>query len=101
MKKIVHCDMVRDVSPFPFKRTDIPTEEELRKYLFSADWFWDMTVSDYCMIMDYDGFVEFCNEHIPQWKEEEGDEFWDGYSAFEYLRDHVGITVDIVEEVPA
>lgn len=98
IKKIVRTDCTEDVTPFPFSRNYQPTEEDLRKYLYTAWW----TLEDdeeHVILMDYDGFVEYYNEHLPEWKANDGEDFWDGYSAFEFLRDHVGVTVDVVKEV--
>lgn len=98
MQKVVLVKTLEDVEPFPFDRFSPPTEETLRQYLYTAWWTLDDD-GDHVVLMDYDGFVEYYDEHVPQWREEEGEGFWDDYSATEYLRDHVGVTICVVKEV--
>lgn len=100
MKKVVRSDCVEEVVPFPFSNPSVEiTEDLLRQFLYTA-WWTIEDDDDHVILMDYDGFVEFYDEHVPQWREEEdGDMFFDNYSALEYLRDHVGTTVEVVREV--
>lgn len=98
MIKTLPARMVKDVKPYPFDvypQFQVP-EEAFRKYLYSADWFGDMEDDKHSVVMDFDGFVKYYNEHVPQWiaeQGEEGEEFFKDYSAYDYLRDHIDRTV--------
>lgn len=98
MKKIVHIDMITDDTSIP-DYPNAPGEEVLRGCLFSAVWFDELDLRDYCTIMDYEGFVEFFNAHIPQWKAEDNDDdFWNDYTALQYIQDNLGRTICAVKE---
>lgn len=102
MIKYVPVSTLEDADfPYDFTHWDYPLDL-LRSCLYSAWWdTMDIDGEEHVIVMDYDGFIEWYNAHVPEWMEQEEDDGikWDEYPAEEYLPYHIGRTIDVVKEV--
>lgn len=99
MIRTVRNDQVIPLGHFPYKAEQVRENPDLlRRFLF-VPLDPTLTDDDHCMVMDYDGFVEW----FPVWnhmyeEENDGDWYKDNEGA-EYLLDSIFRTVDVVKGV--
>ena len=100
MLKYVPSLSIEDDASFPYTRDgkDYP-DDLLRSRLYSA-WWTVITDDDQelALLMDYDGFVEWYNSKVDEWMLDESAPS-EPFTADEYLRYHLGVTISAVKEV--
>lgn len=98
LKLVPSLSIVDDDSfPYDFRHWDYP-EELLRSSLYTAWWTEvEHDGTDYTLLMDYDGFIEWYNDNHDAWIED-SPELKD-MTAEEYLPYHIGRTLCVVKEV--
>ena len=98
MNRIVPLDQVERLDRFPYKHEEIRLKPELlRQFLFSPD---DPTLTDdnHCLVLDYDGFIEW----FPVWNhmyDEPSDDWYKDDEGHKYLCDHINRTVDVIKGI--
>lgn len=93
MKRIMPIDQVEEANDFPydFSRWNY-TEDTLRSFLYSPD-DPNLTDDDHCLVLDYDGFIEW----FPEWNNMyPDDKVYEDDEGAEYLPYHIGRTVSPV-----
>ena len=103
MMKYVPALSIEDDDTFPYLRDGKGyTEELLRSRLYSA--WWTVITDDHseelALLMDYDGFVEWYNSKVDEWMLDDSAPS-EPFTADEYLRYHLGVTITAVREVSA
>ena len=100
MLKYVPALSIEDDDAFPYACDGKAYPEELlRSVLYSAWW---TTITDdgqeLALLMDYDGFVEWYESKVDEWMLDESAPS-EPFTADEYLRYHLGVTMTVVREV--
>ena len=100
MLKLVPSLSIEDDDSFPydFERWDYPISL-LRSHLYTA-WWTEISHDghEYALLMDYDGFVEWYESKVDEWMLDESAPS-EPFTADEYLRYHLGVTMTVVREV--
>ena len=101
MKRIVSNDQVIPFLSFPCKPDDVRRNPDiLRSFLFIP---LDPTLTDdgHCLVLDYDGFIEWFPEWNAMYRDENGDNLYADSEGEAYLLDHIDRTVEVIKGVTA
>lgn len=96
IKRIPSRSVIDDEAfPYDFRNWNYP-ESLLRSTLY-ATWYTEIgdDGTEYAVVMDYDGFIQWYSDHVNDWAKDDP-EFWEGYTAQEYLPYHIGRTISPV-----
>ena len=100
MKRIMNCESVIDAD-FPYKRKDIDSNPDILKQFCFVPLDPTLTEDGYCMVFDYDGFIEWFPEWNAMYRDEADEDWYKDNEGAEYLRAHIFKTVDVVKVVEA
>lgn len=100
MKRIISGEYVIDAD-FPYKREDIDNNPDILKQFCFVPLDPTLTEDGYCMVFDYDGFIEWFPEWNAMYREDADEDWYKDNEGAEYLRDNLFKTVDVVKVVEA